>query len=92
LKEAYGLLKSGGEMVYSVCSFCPLEGEMNVKWFLETYNDMELMTPDEKFYKFASHGVEKILGDLAKKVLRFDPVVNQESIGFFIAKFRKASK
>lgn len=92
LKEAYGLCKVGGTIVFSVCSSCPLEGEENVKWFLETYKDCHLDTPPDHFFKYASFGVEKILGSEHKKVLRFDPVVNHGSIGFFCAKFQKTKR
>lgn len=92
LQEAHGLLKPGGTMVFSVCSFHPYEGEENVKWFLETYQDMELVQPQSKFLKYGVPGLKSILKDKFDHVLRFDPSLNHESIGFFLAKFVKKPK
>jgi len=89
IQEAYGLLKVGGVFVYSVCSFHPLECEENVKWALETYKDLELVKPEERFFKYGTPGLKNILGDLYDHVIRFDPSVNNESIGFFMSKFKK---
>lgn len=92
LQEAYGLLKPGGVMVYSVCSFHPFEGEENVKWALETFKDLELVQPQKQFLKYGSPGLKDILHDKFDYVLRFDPSINHESIGFFLAKFTKKQK
>jgi 16S rRNA C967 or C1407 C5-methylase (RsmB/RsmF family) len=79
-------------LVYSVCSMCPIEGEEVVKWALDNFKEMTLEYPKESLcdLEYSSYGVESILGSKDyKKVLRFDPVYNNESIGFFIAKFKK---
>jgi 16S rRNA (cytosine967-C5)-methyltransferase len=40
------LLKPGGELVYSVCSFEPDESEQHVAWIRENYGDrIELLSP-----------------------------------------------
>jgi 16S rRNA (cytosine967-C5)-methyltransferase len=43
LWEAVELLKPGGKLLYTVCSVLPDEGEYNIKWLLETRNDVELI-------------------------------------------------
>jgi NOL1/NOP2/sun family putative RNA methylase len=42
LDAAYQLLKVGGELIYSTCTFSPDENEEMVKWFLTSYPDMHL--------------------------------------------------
>lgn len=42
LSESYRLLKPGGYMVYSTCTFSPLEDERMIQWFLREHNDMEI--------------------------------------------------
>lgn len=48
LDSAYQLLKPGGTLVYSTCTFAPEENEMNIDWFLKKYQDIELV-PVKKF-------------------------------------------
>lgn len=42
LKEAYSMLKPGGSLVYSTCTFSIEEDEGMVQWFIDTYKDMEI--------------------------------------------------
>ena len=42
LKQAYYMLKPGGELCYSTCTFNKEENEENVHWFLETFLDCKL--------------------------------------------------
>lgn len=42
LSESYRLLKPGGYMVYSTCTFSPLEDEGMIQWFLQEYEDMKI--------------------------------------------------
>ena len=37
LQAAAGMLRSGGTLVYSTCTFAPEENEENIVWFLEQY-------------------------------------------------------
>ena len=52
---------------------------------------MELADVPAPFRSMASYGLKTVLQDdaLCAKVLRFDGIYNPESIGFFIAKFKK---
>jgi len=46
IKHALGMLKNGGELIYSVCSFEPEETEDHVKWLQEDYGDkIEIISP-----------------------------------------------
>lgn len=42
LDSAYDMLKDGGQMVYSTCTFSRMEDEDNIRWFLEKHPDMSL--------------------------------------------------
>ena len=43
LKSAVPMLKPGGKMVYSTCTFSRLENEETIRWILEDYPDMRLV-------------------------------------------------
>jgi 16S rRNA C967 or C1407 C5-methylase (RsmB/RsmF family) len=100
LKKAVCLVKNGGVLVYSTCTISPLENEENVMWLLTEFNGengkekLELVTPSLPcdYTKYSSPGLLSILGeDQAAKVLRFDPLRDHHSIGFFAAKFIKTN-
>ncbi|WP_099974801.1 RsmB/NOP family class I SAM-dependent RNA methyltransferase [Lactobacillus terrae] len=42
LNSAYKLLKVGGTLVYSTCTFAPEENEQNIAYMLEKYPDLEI--------------------------------------------------
>ncbi|MCD7825609.1 MAG: RsmB/NOP family class I SAM-dependent RNA methyltransferase [Clostridiaceae bacterium] len=48
LSEAYDMLKPGGSMVYSTCTFSLEEDEAVVQWFLEEYSDMMVCPVEQK--------------------------------------------
>ncbi|KEP61275.1 UNVERIFIED_CONTAM: NOL1/NOP2/sun family protein [Hammondia hammondi] len=90
LKSGCQLLKTGGTLVYSTCSVSRAENEENVAWALRHLPLM--LEPAEPFV--GTHTFES--GDTvarlfppgeAEKLQRFCPSGN--TIGFFIAKFRK---
>lgn len=86
--SAVHLLKEDGILVYSTCTFNPLENEENVHWALETFKgQIELV--DQTPY-LGSGGLKTSSLDEAslKKLQIFNPVTDG-TIGFFIAKFRK---
>lgn len=43
LKSAYKMLRPGGELVYSTCTFSPEENEQVIEWFVENFPNMSLM-------------------------------------------------
>jgi len=46
LSEAVKMVRPGGRLVYSTCTFSPAENEENIKWLLETYPDFTVVSPD----------------------------------------------
>lgn len=51
LKNAVKMLRPGGELLYSTCTFAPVENEGSISWMLENFPEMELleMEPYEGF-------------------------------------------
>ncbi len=43
LKSAFSMLKGGGYLIYSTCTFAPCENEGVTDWVLENYPDVELV-------------------------------------------------
>lgn len=43
LKNAVRMLRPGGLLLYSTCTFAPVENEGSVSWLLENYPEMELL-------------------------------------------------
>ncbi|GMH59259.1 hypothetical protein TrST_g13050 [Triparma strigata] len=93
--QAVKLLKPGGVMCYSTCTYNPDENEGVVKHVLEKYEDMELVDVGVELGK---EGIEweGLTEEDRKKVRRFDWCDAEEredmagsSIGFFVAKFVK---
>ena len=46
LEDAVKMLKSGGKLVYSTCTFAPVENEGVIDWLLDTYPNLELVKID----------------------------------------------
>ena len=55
LTSAQGAVKSGGQLVYSTCSFSPAENEENAAWFLREFPDFELVE-ERRLYPHTSLG------------------------------------
>ena len=97
---AVKLLKRGGFLVYSTCTFAKAENEDMVRWALQEFPNLRL---EETLPKIGSRGLfSKSLEDgnedrhslterQAEMVQRFSKTDNPlaDSIGFFIAKFVK---
>eukprot|EP01119_Soliformovum_irregulare_P025423 TRINITY_DN9414_c0_g1_i3.p1 TRINITY_DN9414_c0_g1~~TRINITY_DN9414_c0_g1_i3.p1 ORF type:complete len:263 (-),score=63.73 TRINITY_DN9414_c0_g1_i3:58-846(-) len=84
------LVKPGGILVYSTCTIHPLENEMMVRYILDSHPTLKLeeQHPILSESKFTGmHGA--LTSEEAQLCQYFDPRVNKDSIGFFIAKFRK---
>lgn len=86
------MLRPGGRIIYSTCTFSPLEDEQNAAWFLDTYPDFHLLDgaallPDEGA-KIISHGHPEWAGNHPEleKALRIWPH-RQEGEGHFAAVF-----
>ena len=44
LKSAFSMLKIGGKLVYSTCTFAPCENEAMAEWVLDTFEDVKLLS------------------------------------------------
>lgn len=47
LQSAVQMLKPGGMLVYSTCTFSPEEDEENIVWLLENYKEFTLIEPEK---------------------------------------------
>ena len=56
LEQAVAMLKPGGMMLYSTCTFSKKEDEENVAYILEKYPSMELVPIDKEQFKGLSDG------------------------------------
>ena len=56
LEQAVAMLKPGGMMLYSTCTFSKKEDEENVSFILENHPDMELVPIDKERFKGLSDG------------------------------------
>lgn len=87
---AAALLKPGGTMVYSTCTFNPLENEVVVANALKRFplKLIPLATPARLVgaHGLPGHGLSDAE---CAMVRRFDPHGSEDTIGFFIARFEK---
>jgi NOL1/NOP2/sun family putative RNA methylase len=90
IETAYGLLKSGGTLVYSTCSLEPDENEGVVDYLLSNHSDMYVddieinMKRGEPVVEFEG----RAYNHQVKKSLRIWPQDN-DTEGFFVCKFKK---
>lgn len=83
IENAYDILKQGGEMVYSTCTYAIEENEAVIYEFLKKHPDMELLDID---HSYPRRGLA--YEDLdSSKMVRFTPLDKTE--GQFIAKLKK---
>lgn len=85
LPEAYKMLKPGGYMLFSTCTFAVKEDEQNVEWLLDRYPDLSLV--DISDYEGFSHGIT----ERTKKAVRIFPH-QMEGEGHFLALFKKEER
>ena len=48
LESAWKMLKPGGKMVYSTCTFAVIEDEAMIQWFLDSHPDMKICSVEQK--------------------------------------------
>lgn len=89
LKNAVKMLRPGGELLYSTCTFAPIENEGSISWMLENFPEMELLEM-EPYDGFAPGNPEWGNGNqaLAKCVRIWPHKMNGE--GHFLALAKKA--
>jgi len=81
LDKSFELLKPGGTLVYSTCTYDPDENEKQVQWFLDKYKKMELAPFELNLpLRDGEYGL-----NYSKRVFPQD--IN--SIGFYVAKLLK---
>lgn len=90
LASAMKMLKPGGTLVYSTCTFAPEEDEQNAAWLLANYPDLAMLAV-KKYPGMDSGRPDWADGnpELAKAVRLFPHHLKGE--GHFIAKFKRAA-
>jgi methyltransferase NSUN6 len=104
MREAAHLLRVGGCLVFSTCTFNPRENEANVLWFLTNFTQFALVDQHPKLGQSGLCGGanvpradgsatwEQYLNDEdAQKVQCFGSAGCCDTIAFFVAKFVKRS-
>ena len=88
LEAAVEVLKPGGVLVYSTCTYCPLENEDQVAAALEKL-PIDLEEPPPELQGLGEPGLTttRLASTDAKMVRRFPP--SGGTIGFFMARFVK---
>ena len=79
-ESAYKCLKSGGEIVYSTCTFSKNENTNNIRYFLEKYKDLEILDLE------IPENVEIIKDEVGGAYISYK---NEYMDGFYIAKLKK---
>ena len=87
VESAYKMLKLGGTMVYSTCTFSIEENEIVINDLLSKHNDLELLDFDHKKYNF-DNGIEILNNSNLKKCARLYPY-NIDGEGHFFAVLKK---
>ncbi|MBR2736211.1 MAG: RsmB/NOP family class I SAM-dependent RNA methyltransferase [Firmicutes bacterium] len=88
LKSAAAMLKEGGMLMYSTCTFSAEENEMNVSWLLDTFPEFE--PADIEWYEGFDHGRKEFAGgdSRVEKSVRIWPH-KMDGEGHFMALFIK---
>lgn len=90
--QAYQLLKVGGRMVYSTCTYNVMENEEIVRWALDTFPNLQLV-PTAPLLGRPAFRIEGLNDEQCLAMQRFGPCkptdVNTDTIGFFISCFEK---
>ncbi len=92
LNNAAKLVKCGGKLLYSTCTYSLEENEMTVDAFLETHKDFKLKDVPKALMQKTADGIifEGAKSDSLKKCRRFYPHIS-EGEGQFIALFERIS-
>ena len=79
-ESAYKSLKNGGEIVYSTCTFSKNENTNNIQYFLEKYEDLEILEVE------IPENIDNIRDEFGGIYISYK---NKYMDGFYIAKLRK---
>jgi len=88
VREAVALLKPGGILTYSTCTFHVEENENMVAHMLDTYACLELLPIHIPVGQYG-HVNSMLAPEACFMVRRFSPTDEIDTMGFFVAKFRK---
>ncbi len=92
LDSAYLMLKEGGTLVYSTCTFSPEENEQSIERFLAKYPDLELMPIEKNDGIQAGKPEWSKQGDVGlSKAARLWPH-HVKGEGHFVAKVQKTAR
>ena len=83
--DAWACLNPGGLLIYSTCTFNTKENEENIRYFLEQYDDIEVVPVD---VKPEWHITSSLLDGFHEPVYRFIPGITR-SEGLFMCVLRK---
>ncbi|MBP3201882.1 MAG: hypothetical protein J6M39_09575 [Lachnospiraceae bacterium] len=75
IESAYHMLKSGGTLIYSTCTFSKEEDEEVIDYILNKYQDLKLVKM-EKIYPFNSIGEGQFYAILYKEGNEYNSLVN----------------
>jgi 16S rRNA C967 or C1407 C5-methylase (RsmB/RsmF family) len=90
VRNAIALLKPGGILAYSTCTINACENEQMVRHILDVYPCMILLPIDADIGTPGLPGMG--LSDSERcMVKRFDPSHISDTMGFFVAKFKKST-
>ena len=85
IDDAWACLNPGGLLIYSTCTFNTKENEENIRYFLEQYDDIEVVPVD---VKPEWHITGSLLDGFHEPVYRFIPGITR-SEGLFMCVLRK---
>jgi NOL1/NOP2/sun family putative RNA methylase len=93
IANAIKMLKPGGTLVYSTCTFSPEENELIIDWALKNFKNLKIEeilekeVPISKKINGLTKWKKKILSNELNKTIRILPTETFE--GFYVAKIRK---
>ena len=93
LRSSVNMLRPGGTLVFSTCTIDPSENEENVRYVLDKFPCMKLVSQGP--YHLGGTGLvsTSLSSEECKLVQRFDPTDKElDTAGFFISKFVKTIK
>ncbi len=92
LSQAYAMLKPGGSIVYSTCTFSIEEDEEMIQWFTDTYNDMEICKiPFKEGFSYGRPDMLPNGNNMLNRCIRIFPHIAKGE-GHFAALLKKRDK
>ncbi|MBR4296407.1 MAG: RsmD family RNA methyltransferase [Clostridia bacterium] len=76
LENAAGMVKGGGKLLYSTCTFAPEENEMQIADFLTEHSDFHLIPVSDRVQKVTKEGLSEYGGEKMKLCRRFYPHIS----------------